>query len=114
MRIDTLANVKNQLSAVVENLGSEPLFITRNGKLAAVIQAIADDEVDDYLLRNSPRFWRLIEARREEARQDLSIPFNPAKYQMEKVRRKSAAAVREKSGEYKEGKRPRAKHGRSK
>jgi hypothetical protein len=31
-----------------------------NGRMTAVLQAVTDEEADDYLLRNSPRFWRLI------------------------------------------------------
>jgi PHD/YefM family antitoxin component YafN of YafNO toxin-antitoxin module len=97
MRIDTLAHVKNQISAVIDQLGSEPLFITRNGKVAAVLQAVSDDEVEDYLFRNSPRFWRLIEARRTQAAKALS--FDPSHYGSDDLTVKTAL-VREKTTEY--------------
>ena len=80
MKVDTLAHVKNQLSAVIEGLGEEPLFITRNGRVAAVLQAVKDDDAEDYLLRNSPRFWRLIESRRAQAVAGQVVPFDPAAY----------------------------------
>jgi hypothetical protein len=40
MKVDTLAHVENQLSAVIEGLDEESLFITRNGRVAAVLQAV--------------------------------------------------------------------------
>lgn len=80
MKVDTLAHVKNRLSAVIEGLGEEPLFITRNGRVAAVLQAVTDEDAEDYLLRNSPRFWRLIESRRAQAAAGRVLPFDPAAY----------------------------------
>ncbi len=80
MKVDTLAHVKNQLSAVIESLGEEPLFITRNGRVAAVLQAVTDEDAEDYLLRNSPRFWRLIESRRAQAVAGRAVSFDPAAY----------------------------------
>jgi PHD/YefM family antitoxin component YafN of YafNO toxin-antitoxin module len=92
MKVDTLAHVKNHLSAVIEGLGQEPLFITRNGRVAAVLQAVTDEDTEDYLLRNSPRFWRLIESRRAQAAAGQAIPFDPAAYGRKAV---GASAVRE-------------------
>lgn len=80
MKVDTLAHVKNRLSAVIEGLGEEPLFITRNGRVAAVLQAVTDENAEDYLLRNSPKFWRLIESRRAQAVAGRVVAFDPAAY----------------------------------
>lgn len=80
MKVDTLAHVKNQLSAVIESLGEEPLFITRNGRVAAVLQAVTDEDAEAYLLRNSPKFWRLIESRRAQAVAGRAVAFDPASY----------------------------------
>ena len=80
MKVDTLAHVKNRLSNVIATLGDEPLFITRNGRVAAVLQAITDEDAEDYLLRNSPKFWDLIEARREAARRGETRLFRPEAY----------------------------------
>jgi hypothetical protein len=101
MKIDTLAHVKNQISSVVEHLGSEPLFITRNGKVAAVLQAVTDDEIEDYLLRNSPRFWRMIESRRGQARIGKTLAFNPESYFSDDVKSSAQSAVHETSPSYK-------------
>ena len=106
MKIDTLAHVKNQLSAVIEQLGKEPLFITRNGKITAVLQSLADDEVEDYLFRNSRKFWRLMETRRTQAEQGRTLPFDPARYEQEDASAAPATGVREKRGKYGRKKKP--------
>jgi len=92
MKVDTLAHVKNRLSAVIESLGEEPLFITRNGRVAAVLQAVTDEDAEDYLLRNSPKFWRLIESRWAQAVAGQVRAFDPAAYGSEKA---PATSVRE-------------------
>ena len=106
MKMDTLAHVKNQFSAIIENLGDEPVFITRNGKVAAVLTALTDDDVEDYLLRNSPRFWRLIEARRAQAKAGKTLPFDAAAYAVPSDLR-AAMTVREKGATYRAARRRR-------
>lgn len=95
MKIDTLAHVKNQISTVIDQLGAEPLFITRNGKVAAVLQAVSDGEVEDYLFRNSPRFRRLIESRRAQSRKGAALTFDMSRYE-----RDEPAVVREPPAKY--------------
>jgi PHD/YefM family antitoxin component YafN of YafNO toxin-antitoxin module len=97
MRVDTLAHVKNRLSAVIEGLGEEPLFITRKGRVAAVLQAVTDEDAEDYLLRNSPRFWRLIESRRAQAAAGQVAPFAADQYTEEVG---AGAAMREAPAPY--------------
>jgi antitoxin (DNA-binding transcriptional repressor) of toxin-antitoxin stability system len=95
MRIDTLAHVRNRISPVIDRLGAEPLFITRNGKVAAVLQALNDDEVEDYLFRNSPRFWRLIQARRAQALKGAELAFDPSSYESDESPAAKSMVVRE-------------------
>lgn len=99
MKIDTLAHVKNQISSVIENLGTEPLFITRNGKVAAVLQAMSDEEVEDYLLRNSKRFWKLIESRRSQAGNGDVVDFDVVNYHESAVP-DPVSTARERNAEY--------------
>jgi hypothetical protein len=84
---------------VIDQLGSEPLFITRNGKVAAVLQAVSDGEVEDYLFRNSPRFWRLIESRRAQASKGATLPFDAARYEHDESAAKGML-VRDKAAPY--------------
>ena len=101
MKVDTLAHVKNQLSRVLDTLGGEPLFITRNGKVVAVMQAISDDRIEDYMLRNSRRFWSLIESRRRQVEKGAVIPFDPESYRKGHAAVTERAIAREKRSRYK-------------
>ena len=76
MKTETLANVRNNFSELLDKMGEEPVFVTRNGKIAAVVQTLHDTDVEDYLLRNSPSFWRMIES----SRRSPTIPFDPSRY----------------------------------
>jgi antitoxin (DNA-binding transcriptional repressor) of toxin-antitoxin stability system len=100
MKIDTLAHVKNQISAVIDRLGAEPLFITRNGKVAAVLQAVNDADVEDYLFRNSPRFWRLMQSRKSQAVKGATLPFDASRYGADDSRAAKDMAVREGRADY--------------
>jgi len=67
MRIASLAEVKAQLSAYVEQCETQgPIVITRNGKAVAVLLAPADDDdLEGLLLARSPRFQSLLARSRE-------------------------------------------------
>ena len=101
MKVDTLAHVKNKLSRVVNTLGGEPLFITRNGKVVAVVQAVSGDEIEDYMLRNSKRFWSLIESRRRQVEKGEVIPFDPERYGEARPAVAERVIARERRGRYK-------------
>lgn len=60
MKITPVATFKGNLPSYLKLAGREPVFITRNGKIAAVVEAITDDEVEDYLLERSPKFRHLL------------------------------------------------------
>lgn len=61
MKVATLADVRNRFSQVIHRLGKEPLFITRNGRITAVIEHLDEDDVEDYLLERSPKFRDMLE-----------------------------------------------------
>ena len=49
------------------------MFITRNGRIAAVLEHLTDADVEDYLLERSPRFRAMLDqARREKGGMSLS------------------------------------------
>jgi prevent-host-death family protein len=62
MKVAPMADVRNRFSAFLEQSKAGPIFITRNGRIAAVLEAMTDDEVEDFLLERSPRFRRMLEA----------------------------------------------------
>ena len=62
MRVAPLAEVKHRFSDFLDAAKTEPVFITRNGRIAAVLEAISDDEVEDFLLERSARFRKMLAA----------------------------------------------------
>ena len=75
MRIVSLAEVKAQLSAYVDQCATQgPIVITRNGKAVAVLLAPADDDdLEGLLLARSPRFQSLLARSRESITQGKGL-----------------------------------------
>ena len=75
MRIVSLAEVKAQLSAYVDQCATQgPIVITRNGKAVAVLLAPADDDdLEGLLLARSPRFQSLLARSRESIKQGKGL-----------------------------------------
>ena len=65
MRIESLRQVKNNFSEVIEALPQTgPVVVTRNGKSAALLIPIDDKtDLETLVLSNSPRFWQLFDDR---------------------------------------------------
>ena len=63
MKIESLRDVKNNLSSVIEGLGaSGPVVITKHGKSRAILLAVDETtDLESLLLSTSPRFWRLFD-----------------------------------------------------
>lgn len=73
MKVVPLAEVKNNFTRYLEETKKEPVFITRNGRIAAVLEHLTDEDVEDYLLERSPKFRDLLDqARREKGGMSLS------------------------------------------
>ncbi len=60
MKVIPLGDVKNNFSSFVEKSKEEPIFITRNGKITAVLEYITDENVEDFLLENSKKFRKML------------------------------------------------------
>lgn len=60
MKVAPVASFKERLPVYLKVARNEPVFITRNGKIAAVVEAITEDEVEDYLLERSPKFRAML------------------------------------------------------
>jgi prevent-host-death family protein len=63
MKIESLREVKNNLSSVVEQLEQTgPVIITKNGKSRAVLLAVDEStDLESMLLSVNPRFWKLFD-----------------------------------------------------
>ena len=65
-----LSKLKDNLSSYVKKAASDEVLITSHGKPVAIIKGFADEEEYlEYRLLNDPRFQRIIERSRGEARE---------------------------------------------
>lgn len=72
MKVAPIASFKERLPRYLKLARTQPVFLTRNGKIAAVVEAITEDQVEDYLLERSPRF-RFMLRRAAEKKGGLSL-----------------------------------------
>jgi len=63
MKIESLRQVKNNFSEVIEALSKTgPVVVTKNGRSAALLLPIDDDtDLEALILSNSQRFWKLFD-----------------------------------------------------
>ena len=66
MRVAPMGEVRNNFAKYMNECEKEPVFITRNGKIAAVIQHIEDRDVEDFLLERSARFRKMLDAAKRQ------------------------------------------------
>ena len=74
MKTESLREVKNNLSSVIEALPeSGPVLITKNGKTRAMLIPVDENtDLESLVLSNSPRFWKLFDrALRSKKRRPL-------------------------------------------
>ena len=77
MTIASLAEVKARFSAYIEACKTSPIVVTKNGKAAAVLVSVTDDdELESILLACSPRFQRLLERSNREIDHGRAIPHD--------------------------------------
>jgi prevent-host-death family protein len=76
-----LREAKQQLSGCVVSAQRERVLITKQGRPAALMIGVEGHDLEDVLLMQNPKFWKMIQARRdqptvslEEARKLLGRP----------------------------------------
>jgi prevent-host-death family protein len=66
MKFASVADVKAHFSAYLKASEQGPVVVTRNGKPAAVILAVSDDEeLERLMMAHSPRLRAILEAARQ-------------------------------------------------
>jgi len=73
MKIAPMGEVRNNFAKYLEDAQEGPVFVTRNGKVTAVIEYIEDRDIEDYLLQKSPRFRKML-AKAKRERSSMSLP----------------------------------------
>ncbi len=77
MKIASVAEVKAHFSAYIKESEAGPVIITRNGKPAAILLPVIDEnEIEGLLLAYSPKFRAILQAGREEIKQTGGIPHD--------------------------------------
>jgi prevent-host-death family protein len=73
MKIAPMGEVRNNFAKYLAAAEEEPVFVTKNGKIAAVIEHIDDRDIEDYLLAKSPRFRKMLDrAKRQPSPMSLA------------------------------------------
>jgi prevent-host-death family protein len=63
MKIESLREVKNNFSSVIDQLNETgPVVITKNGKGRAILLPVDEStDIESLLLSASPKFWKLFD-----------------------------------------------------
>ena len=75
MKIVPLNEVKNRFSKYLELSKREDIVVTKNGRPAAILHAVTDEDLEDYLFESDPRFIARIEALRREFQREGGTPL---------------------------------------
>lgn len=75
MKIAPLKEVKNRFSTYLELCKREDIVVTKNGRPAAILHAVTDEDIEDYLFESGPRFIARIEALRREFQRGEGTPL---------------------------------------
>jgi prevent-host-death family protein len=67
-----MGEVRNNFAKFLDAAEQEPVFVTKNGKITAVIEHIQDRDIEDYLLRKSPSFRKML-AKVKRERSSISL-----------------------------------------
>ncbi len=75
MKIASVADVKAHFSAYVKACEQGPVVITRNGKPAAILLTVSDEEeLERLMMAYSPRLQAILESARQRIEAGAGIP----------------------------------------
>ena len=66
MRFANVRELKNKTSEILKLAEKEEVVVTSRGKPKAIIKGVSEEEFEDYLLENNPKFLDTLEKAREE------------------------------------------------
>ena len=68
MKFANVRELKNKTSEILRSAEKEEIIVTSKGKPKAIIIGISEEDFEDYLLENSPKFLAALHEAREEYR----------------------------------------------
>lgn len=66
MKVAPMGEVRNHFGKYLMACNDEPIFVTKNGKITAVIEHIEDSGIEDFLLERDARFRRMLDRTKRE------------------------------------------------
>ena len=66
MRFANVRELKNKTSEILKLAEKEEIVVTSRGKPKAIIKGVSEEEFEDYLPENNPKFLDTLEKAREE------------------------------------------------
>ncbi len=66
MRFANLNELKKKTSEILKLAAREEVVVTSRGKPTAIIKGVSEDDFEDYLLENNPKFLAALERARGE------------------------------------------------
>jgi len=66
MRFANVRELKNKTSEILRLAGKEEVVVTSRGKPTAIIKGVSEEDFEDYLLENNPKFLAALEKAKEE------------------------------------------------
>jgi hypothetical protein len=75
MKVVPMEEGKEKFDEYLELTRQEDIIVTKEGKVTAMLHALSDEDLGDYLFENDPRFMAIIEARRKQYRREGGIPL---------------------------------------
>jgi prevent-host-death family protein len=87
MKVVPLNEVKNHLSAYLELSKREDIVVTKNGRAAAVLHGVTDEDLEDYLFESDPKFIARIESLRRQYKREGSTSIDDVRKELGLPRR---------------------------
>ena len=82
MKVVPLNEVKNRLSSYLELSKREDIVVTKNGRAAAVLHGVTDEDLEDYLFESDPKFIARIESLRRQYRREGGTKIEDVKKEL--------------------------------
>ncbi len=76
--------LKNRMSEVIRRARKGDVVVTSPGKPTVVVHAVADDELEDYLLAHSPKFAKSLKRSYREYRRKGGVTLDRLLAQVER------------------------------
>ena len=93
MKIASVADIKARFSAYLKASEEGPIIVTRNGKPAAVLLSMKDqEELEGLILAYSPKFQRILRAAQQQINAGTGFPHDEIWKEMEEESTRKASA----------------------